>query len=75
MIILYSNETTPLSILCKKMKLGLVKYLVENRANIKNETNGKVLIEACENNNSFKLVEYLLSKGIDPSITNDDISF
>ena len=68
-----SDNKSPLLVSCENREPKIFKYLIDKGSNINDESNKKLLLEVCDNENLFKFIDYLLSKGMNPEITNDDI--
>ena len=68
-----SDNKSPLFVSCKNREPKIFKYLIDKGSNINDESNKKLLLEVCDKENHFKFIDYLLSKGMNPEITNDDI--
>ena len=51
----------------------MTKYLIDKNSNNEYESNKKLLFEACSKENYFKIIDYLLSKGVNPEVERDKI--
>lgn len=72
-IYLSPYDKSPLMISSEEGKQKISKYLIDKGSDIKNESNEKLLLDACDKENCFKNIEYLLSKETKSEMTKDKI--
>ena len=72
-ILLDSDDESSLFYSCKNKEPKIFKYFIDKSSNNEYESNRKLLFEVCSKENYFKIVDYLLSKGVNPEVERDEI--
>ena len=72
-ILLSSDDKSSLFYSCENEEPKIFKYLIDESSDNEYESNKKLLFEACSKENYFKIVDYLLSKGVNPEVERDEI--
>ena len=67
------DDKSPLFDSCENEEPKITKYLIDKGLDIEEESSKKLLLETSSKVNYFKIIDYLLSKGVNPDVTNDDI--